>query len=229
MAAPRGRHSAGQDPAGWVACPGVDRFRTVFVCTGNICRSPTAERLLRARLTARLGASAGRFEVGSVGTLDLSGAAMDPFAAAALSELGGDPAGHRARQLAPADLDLADLVLGMTREHRGATIRTLPRVAPRAFTLLEFARYCGAVDPDRLPAADPVVRARAAVASAALNRGVVAPRHPEEDDLADPLGGPPETFSATALAISAALEPFLKLLSPTDSTRQLPPANPSGR
>ena len=188
----------------------------MFVCTGNICRSPTAERLLRAELTARLGEQADRFEVRSAGTHDLGGSPMEPLAAAALSALGFDPAGHHSRKLALADLEPADLVLGMTREHRGAAIRTFPRVAPRAFTLLEFARYCRAVDPGQLPAgdSDPVVRARAAVAAAGLCRGVAPPDRPEDEDLPDPLGSTPEVFSTTARRIYDELEPFLDLVAP---------------
>ena len=51
-------------------------FRILFVCVGNVCRSPLGERLLAARLPAD------RFEVSSAGVGALAGAAMDPEAAA---------------------------------------------------------------------------------------------------------------------------------------------------
>jgi protein-tyrosine phosphatase len=193
----------------------VDRFAALFVCTGNICRSPTAQFLLTARLAERLPHHGDRFTVGSAGTLDLGGEPMEPLAVTALAGLGvPDGETHRSRQLARADLDRVDLVLGMTRQHRGAAIQADPRVAGRAFTLREFARYCRSVDPAGLPAGDPVRRARAIVAAAALRRGLDPPPAPDADDLLDPLGAPAGVFSATATEIAALLEPFLQLLAP---------------
>lgn len=187
-------------------------FRVLFVCTGNICRSPTAERLLTARLAQQLPAAAARFEVRSAGTLDLAGAEMEPQAATALAGLGVPADGHHARRITASEVAEADLVLGMTREHRGAAIELFPRASARAFTLFEFARYCRHVDPADLPAGDPVERARNVVEAALGRRGLDRPEAPSDDDLIDPLGAPAAAFEATAAAIDAALRPFLVLL-----------------
>lgn len=83
-----------------------------MVCLGNICRSPTADVVLQAKLAA-----AGlddRVTVASCGTGGWHvGSAMDPRAAAALREAGYDPSRHRARQWAASWLDDHDLVLAM--------------------------------------------------------------------------------------------------------------------
>src|SRR5438128_596932 len=78
----------------------TDRFRWLMVCTGNICRSPMAERLAVAGIAQRLGADASRFEVTSAGTFGLEGNEMEPFAAQVLGDLGGDPRAAR-RHRAP--------------------------------------------------------------------------------------------------------------------------------
>src|SRR5674536_371885 len=57
-----------------------DRFSILFVCTGNICRSPVAEYLTQAALSIRLGPAAGQVLVTSAGTWGHEGAAMEPFA-----------------------------------------------------------------------------------------------------------------------------------------------------
>lgn len=80
-----------------------------MVCTGNICRSPMAEGLLRARFVARRrGVSAA-----SAGIAALSGRPADPLAVALLAERGVDISGHRARQVTPELLSGFDLVLVM--------------------------------------------------------------------------------------------------------------------
>ncbi|MEU8222282.1 low molecular weight protein-tyrosine-phosphatase [Kribbella sp. NPDC048915] len=85
-----------------------------IVCTGNICRSPMAEVVLRAKLA---GAGVDGVEVTSSGTDGWHvGDRMDPRAAAALRRRGYDGGAHRARQY---DRSAApDLVLAMDSGHR---------------------------------------------------------------------------------------------------------------
>ncbi len=98
-------------------------FRVMTVCTGNICRSPMAEVVLRDRLRAA-GLGPDVVVVDSTGVTDYeAGNPMDPRAARVLRTAGYDDdalAGHVARHALREDVAAADLVLAMTSEHAQA-------------------------------------------------------------------------------------------------------------
>jgi len=71
----------------------MSRFRVLFVCIGNVCRSPLGERLLAARLHAEA------FEVSSAGVAAMVGSPMTPEAAVHLESYGGSADGFVARQM----------------------------------------------------------------------------------------------------------------------------------
>jgi len=90
--------------------------RILFVCTGNICRSPTADGIAR-HLAAQLGV-ADRFEFDSAGTQSYhTGEAPDRRAQAAARKRGYDLSGLRARPVRPDDFERFDLILAMDRGH----------------------------------------------------------------------------------------------------------------
>jgi protein-tyrosine phosphatase len=92
------------------------RYAIALVCLGNICRSPTAQVVLEARL-ARAGLD-DRVSVRSSGTGDWHvGDPMDPRAAATLTEAGYDASRHRARQYDPSSVASYDLVLAMDHDN----------------------------------------------------------------------------------------------------------------
>ncbi|SFS00479.1 protein-tyrosine phosphatase [Agrococcus baldri] len=128
-------------------------FRVLVVCTGNICRSPLGEQLVRARVPAAFGRSTiAALEVTSAGTHALVAAPMDPYSAIEAARLGArDAEAHRAQQLRRRDVAAADLVLTMERSHRGEVQRLAPRDAERVFKLGEFSAVI-----DRL-ACDPTL------------------------------------------------------------------------
>ncbi len=100
--------------------PGV-----LFVCTGNICRSPTAEGVFRH--LARERGVLGRLRVDSAGTHDYHvGEAPDPRAIEHAARRGYDLAPLRARQVARADFHEFDRILAMDRGH----LRQLRAMAP---------------------------------------------------------------------------------------------------
>lgn len=113
--------------------------KVLFVCTGNICRSPTAEGVARS-VAARMGV-ADRFEFDSAGTHDYhAGEGPDPRTAAAARRRGYDLASLRARQVTAHDFVHYDYVLAMAGEH----LEWLQRVCPRPHLqklglLLEFS------------------------------------------------------------------------------------------
>ena len=101
MTTPDGRGIRGHTQVVQHAVPGTggDVFRILHVCTGNVCRSPMAERLTRHGLAARLGGGATGMVVESAGTWGHEGAPMEAHAAAVLAEYGADPSGFTGREL----------------------------------------------------------------------------------------------------------------------------------
>jgi protein-tyrosine phosphatase len=91
-------------------------YRVLFVCLGNICRSPTAEGVLRA-LAAREAPEL-RLEIDSAGTADYHiGAPPDPRSRRAALKRGIDIGGLRARQVSEGDFQRFDLILAMDRQN----------------------------------------------------------------------------------------------------------------
>ena len=137
---------------------------------------------------------------------------MEAYALTTLTSLGLDGSAFAARELVAEHVAGADLVLGATREHRAAAVVLQPRAAARTFTLREFARLTGAVDPADLPTGDRVERARALVRLAAAQRGLVRPDSPRDDDLDDPYQAPESAFTVTGELVVASLRRPLALL-----------------
>jgi protein-tyrosine phosphatase len=102
-------------------------IRVLFVCTGNICRSPTAEGVFRA-LVAKHGLS-GRIEADSAGTGDWHvGEPPDERSQEAALRRGVDLSAIRGRQVSRDDFATFDLVVAMDTSHA----RALQRLAPSA-------------------------------------------------------------------------------------------------
>lgn len=99
-------------------------MRILFVCTGNICRSPTAEAILRSQVEQK-GLSG--FLVDSAGTHGYhQGEPPDPRAVQAAARRGYDLSGLRARKVVESDYEAFDLLLAMDQGH----LRILERHCP---------------------------------------------------------------------------------------------------
>jgi protein-tyrosine phosphatase len=184
----------------------VDEARVLIVCTGNICRSPFIERLLQHELDQRSGSDR-RFIVTSAGTGALAGSAMDPQAAAQLLAHGGDPSGFRARDLTPALIAEADLVLTATRVHRGKVALMSPKVLRRVFTFCDFADLVSGVDGRevRPTHTDSGAWVRQVTEKAAASRGLRPPLEPEFADIVDPYRHADEWFAFMAEQVTESM------------------------
>ena len=114
--------------------------RVLFVCTGNICRSPTAEGVFR-RLVEQAGLP-DRIGMDSAGTHGYHvGEPPDPRTQAVASAKGYDLSGLRARRIAREDFSRFDMVLAMDRDHHALLARFAPPSAGRKLRMImEFAR-----------------------------------------------------------------------------------------
>jgi protein-tyrosine phosphatase len=179
-------------------------FALLVVCTGNICRSPAAELLLRAGLGDDAGVA-----VSSVGLAARAGEPVAAPMARLLAARGVEPGGFVARQLDPPGLRSTGLVLTMTAAQRSAVVTRAPATVRRAFTLREFAelaRLAGDLPEEQ----HPTGRLAALVAQAprlrALRTGA------RDDDVEDPYRRPDDVFVRTLTRIEAAVEVVLDVL-----------------
>jgi protein-tyrosine phosphatase len=168
----------------------------LVLCTANVCRSPMAAALLT-------GALAGRDTAVSVRSAGVLGdgerrAPPAPLAAAAMADRGLDISAHRSRQVGPDDLVAADLTLAMARVQLRHAVVLAPFSWPRSFTLKELVRRGEQIGP-RPPGtglAAWLARAHEGRSHAALLWDSA------DDDVADPIGGPPRAYAQAAEVIS---------------------------
>jgi protein-tyrosine phosphatase len=180
-------------------------FTVLFVCTGNICRSPMAERLFEARTDPALA-----LRTASAGTGGLTGWGMDGPSALVLRELGGDGAGHSAQRLGRRVLADADLILTAEIEHRDAAIRAEGSARRRAFTLREFGRLGAGLGGLPQPVTAEGLRVR--VAEVATRRAAQRPAGPRVDDIADPYGAPLDVVRSCGAQIAMAVDAVIDAL-----------------
>jgi protein-tyrosine phosphatase len=183
------------------------------VCTGNICRSPLAEQLLRARLADY------PVSIESAGTRGRP-AAMTPDAkrlAEMHGALAGDADEHRARYLTERMLKTPDLILGMAREHRRAIVELVPAKVQVTFTLRELARLAQSATHDDLMAAavgpDAKTRLRGILRHLSSLRGRVAPpTDAADDDVIDPFGRSWTTYQLSASQLVPAVDEVARIV-----------------
>jgi protein-tyrosine phosphatase len=108
----------------------------LFICTGNLCRSPSAALLLRQQLR---GVGRDDVRVLSAGTVGADVGPPRPLVQESRA-FGIDLAAHVPRTVDPGMIQAADLVVGMTREHVRQTVLAVPPSLPRTFTLREIVR-----------------------------------------------------------------------------------------
>lgn len=168
-------------------------MHVLFVCTGNICRSPTAERLAVA-YSARL--QIPDFTASSAGTRAVIGHPIHPQATPVLEKLGGDASSFAARQLTARIASNADLVLTMTKAHRDVVLELAPHRLNHTFTLSEAARLVSKFE------------ARTVTDLAALRSHLA---QGDVSDISDPIGQDADVFAMVGSQIAELMHPIIHL------------------
>ncbi|TQC45839.1 low molecular weight phosphatase family protein [Rhodococcus sp. WS4] len=169
-------------------------MHVLFVCSGNVCRSPIAERLTHAYAAAH---DLPHLTAESAGVRALVGFPIEPVAARVIEGLGASADGFRARRLRPEMIKRADLVLAMTEQIRDRSMELLLGTSHCTFTLREARRI----------AADTGARTVAELAVARRDYGSV-----DEPNISDPVGLAESAFTAVGDRIAAELMPLLDAL-----------------
>lgn len=118
----------------------------LFVCTGNVCRSPMAEYLLRHNLGPQA-----EWKVSSAGLYTSDGMAASPPAIEVLREQGIDLTPHRSRAVTKDGIDSATLIVVMTASHVTELKQRFPEAQDRIYLLKSFDPGSGGGDiPDPL-------------------------------------------------------------------------------
>ena len=167
----------------------------LFVCTGNLCRSPSAALLLRHQLRD---AGVAGVTVHSAGTVGADVGPPRPLVEEGRA-FGIDLAAHVPRAVDPAMIQAADLVVGLTREHARETVVAVPSSFPRTFTLREIARrgsHTGARD-----AADNLGAWIARLHDGRLRVDLMGDS--PDDDVMDPMGGTPDDYRRMLIDVAA--------------------------
>lgn len=195
----------------------------LVVCTGNVCRSPYLEHLLRHRLDQVWGK--GVFDVSSAGVRGLAGEPMTPQSAALLAVDGIDGSSFTARRLSATHLTSADLVICATRTHRSAVVQLAPTVLRRAVLLPELALAAGHTPPWTPGGGDQSIGPQGenemsewvrSVARAVVNHrpAIVGELDGADLDIDDPYGRPQPAYDQMAERIGRWLPEAVAVLSP---------------
>lgn len=176
----------------------------LFVCTGNICRSPMALGIARSIASERhLSIS-----FGSAGLLPGGNPATEE-GVRAMAEQGIDISSHISTTLDDALSRGPDLVIAMANKHLREAVSRDPSLWPRTFTLKEFVRRAKAMGPREGSVEDYV---------SAMGRGrspsEMASVLPSDDDIEDPIGGPISEYRRCANKIRSLVEEMIEHLYP---------------
>ena len=170
----------------------------LFVCTGNVCRSPMAELLFHRYVPDS------DIVVSSAGTHGLSNYCIDPYGADILRRVGVDSSGFRSRRLTKDIAMQADLLLCFDGGERESIVIDAPKTIRRTFMLTDFAAICLVTARQGVcsTADTPSDRLLSAIEAAPLLR----PNLPRPEPIPDPYGRDVAAFEQTFGRIVAAFE-----------------------
>ncbi len=127
--------------------PQRDSYSVLFVCTGNLCRSPMAEGLFKRLINTKLPAEAvANWQVASAGTWAESGEPASLGAMMAMDKRGINLASHRSQPVTRNLLSKFKLVLVMEAGHQEALQVEFPQYAQKIYLLSEIASQFGDIE-----------------------------------------------------------------------------------
>lgn len=112
-------------------------YKILFVCTGNICRTPMAEYLLKNLVREERFHDLIKVESAGVGALD--GYSAAEFTIEVCRSYGIDPTPHRARSINPGLIKESDLILCMGLEHQVMLQKIFPQFKDKIYLIKNFA------------------------------------------------------------------------------------------
>ena len=124
----------------------------LFVCSGNICRSPMAAEQMRHRISVD---GIPGWVVDSAGTLGIENSPASHEAVEAMKAVGVDLDAHRSQGIRLEHMQWADVVIGMTHAHMMELASMFPRDTTSRFVLRAFENGAEP-DPDAPDLADPI-------------------------------------------------------------------------
>ncbi|UOF91597.1 low molecular weight protein arginine phosphatase [Fodinisporobacter ferrooxydans] len=152
------------------------RMNILFVCTGNTCRSPMAEHLLKKKFEADPYESL--VQVRSAGISAMQAAAASAHAIEVLKQRNIRLDSHQSTPVDARLVEWADMILTMTMSHKHILVSQYPESSGKAFALLEYIQE----DPQQMPA------------------------NGWSMDVSDPYGGDRERYEACADQLERAIE-----------------------
>ena len=174
-------------------------MKVFFICTGNLCRSPMAEGLMRHQLEQR---GCTEVFVSSAGTWAYDGSPATPDAVETVSKSGVDLGDHRSRPIAMDELLAADVIVAMTSVH----VRELASLAPEVIDRIVLMKELREIDPMPVPD-DASVEQRVD----ALLRGKRPPRR-RSLDVDDPMGLPAHAYERTARELREGIDVLVETI-----------------
>jgi protein-tyrosine-phosphatase len=187
--------------------------RILFICTGNTCRSPMAEALLR-RMAHQRGLT---LAVRSAGVSTVDGLPVSGNALATLRRRDIEHAGS-SRTLTAEAVNWADLILTMTGNHKRSLLQWHPEAVDKSYTLKEFALQDERVlaDIEELEALYTELHMKQVLGQQLTGeertRLLELERRIPSFDIADPFGGPLSLYESSAAEIEEALSRLLDKL-----------------